>query len=120
MGALAGFFVLVGVNALGYKVMTTIGNKISLINIHRGFCMELASTVTIVIATMIKVPVSTTHCQVGAVVFVSYAALGIKHVKFGMVGRIVASWILTIPLAAGLPLHSRRCSNQPLRHRVPS
>jgi len=97
--ALAGFFVLVGIVSLGYRVMTTIGYRISKINIHRGFCMELASTITIVIATIVKVPVSTTHCQVGAVVFVSYAALGVKHVKFGMVGRIVASWVLTLPIA---------------------
>merc|ERR1711920_813388 len=98
--AIAGFFVLVGVYALGYRVMRTIGNKISAINIHRAFCMELASTITIVIATLCKVPVSTTHCQVGAVVFVSFTALGKEHVKFGMVGRIISSWVLTLPIAA--------------------
>ena len=97
--SIAGLFVMIGVNLLGYKVMQTIGSRISNINMHRGFCMEFASTITIVIATLLKVPVSTTHCQVGAVVFVSLYSMGKTKVSMPLVTKIVASWVITLPFA---------------------
>lgn len=100
--AIAGFCVFLGVNLMGHRVIKTVGSDISLVSMHRGFCMELASTITVVIATIIKVPVSTTHCQVGAVVFVSLAAFGKDKVQFGLLAKIVASWVLTIPAAGAI------------------
>ncbi|XRB18001.1 phosphate transporter [Pseudoscourfieldia marina] len=99
MMAAAGAFVALGVNVLGWKVIRTIGSNLTSINFHRGFCIEFASTFTVVIATFLGMPVSTTHCQVGAVVFVGVAAFGFKHVKWWLFGVIVLTWVLTLPFA---------------------
>mmetsp|Transcript_20924 Transcript_20924/g.34349 ORF Transcript_20924/g.34349 Transcript_20924/m.34349 type:complete len:266 (-) Transcript_20924:220-1017(-) len=95
----AGCCVAIGVNTFGYRVMTTVGKRITIVNFHRGFCMEFASTAAVVIATLLRMPVSTTHCQIGAVVAVGLAAFGWKQVHFGVVGQIVLSWIITLPFA---------------------
>lgn len=62
--AVAGFFVFLGVTTMGYRVIRTIGSELTAINYQRGFCIEFASTLTVVIATILEMPVSTTHCQV--------------------------------------------------------
>lgn len=98
--AVAGGFICLGVIVHGIPVMRTIGSRISVIDMHRAFTMEMASTLTVVIATLLNVPVSTTHCQVGAVLFVSMYALGVRNVSFPMMGRILVSWILTVPVSA--------------------
>ena len=72
------------------------------INFHRGWCVEFASTFTVIIATTINMPVSTTHCQVGGVVAVGLSAFGPKKVKWSLFGRIFATWVLTIPFSGGL------------------
>merc|ERR1712025_1455987 len=58
--AVAGFFVFLGVNTYGYRVIQTVGSSITKINFHRGWCVEFASTFTVIIATAIEMPVSTT------------------------------------------------------------
>mmetsp|Transcript_15503 Transcript_15503/g.29439 ORF Transcript_15503/g.29439 Transcript_15503/m.29439 type:complete len:279 (-) Transcript_15503:276-1112(-) len=95
----AGCCVALGVNTFGYRVMKTVGEKITVINFHKGFCIEFASTAAVVIATLLKFPVSTTHCQIGAVVAVGCASVGYKKVSFGVIGQIVLSWIITLPFA---------------------
>jgi solute carrier family 20 (sodium-dependent phosphate transporter) len=72
------------------------------INFFRGFCIELASAISVVLATVLKMPVSTTHCQVGAVIFVSWSAFGASCVKWKMFGWIALTWVVTLPLSAGL------------------
>jgi solute carrier family 20 (sodium-dependent phosphate transporter) len=54
---------------------------------------------SVVLATILGLPVSTTHCQVGAVVFVGWTAFGRKHVQWSMLGRIALTWVLTLPVA---------------------
>ena len=100
--AVAGFFVFLGVNTFGYRVIKTIGTNIVDINFHRGWCVEFASTFTVIIATTISMPVSTTHCQVGGVVAVGLSAFGPKEVKWSLFGRIFATWVLTLPFSGGL------------------
>ncbi|QDZ21858.1 phosphate transporter [Chloropicon primus] len=100
--AVAGFFVFLGVNTFGYRVIKTIGTNIVDINFHRGWCVEFASTFTVIIATTISMPVSTTHCQVGGVVAVGLSAFGPKQVKWSLFGRIFATWVLTLPFSGGL------------------
>ncbi|KAK1930270.1 Sodium-dependent phosphate transporter 1 [Phytophthora citrophthora] len=95
--AIAGCFVYLGIIFQGAPVMETIGKRIAHMDMHRGFAMELSSTVTVVIATLLKLPVSTTHCEVGSVVFVSLANPGWRKMSFPMVGKIVLSWLLTVP-----------------------
>jgi sodium-dependent phosphate transporter len=100
--AVAGFFVFLGVNTYGYRVIQTIGKSITSINFHRGWCVEFASTFTVIIATTMSMPVSTTHCQVGGVVAVGLSAFGPKKVAWSMFGRIFLTWVLTLPFAGGL------------------
>lgn len=97
-----GLFVCLGVYVLGHRVIRTMGFGLASINFLRGFCIEFASTAAVVVATVIGMPVSTTHCQVGAVVFVGWTAFGRRHVQWGMLGRIAVTWVVTLPLAGGL------------------
>jgi len=97
--AAAGGFVFLGVNTLGYRVIATIGSELTSVNYQRGFCIEFASMLAVVIATIVSMPVSTTHCQVGAVVFVGLLTFGPRQTQWGLLGRIIATWVLTIPLA---------------------
>eukprot|EP00216_Chloropicon_sp_CCMP2111_P001056 CAMPEP_0198235912 /NCGR_PEP_ID=MMETSP1446-20131203/1797_1 /TAXON_ID=1461542 ORGANISM="Unidentified sp, Strain CCMP2111" /NCGR_SAMPLE_ID=MMETSP1446 /ASSEMBLY_ACC=CAM_ASM_001112 /LENGTH=604 /DNA_ID=CAMNT_0043917357 /DNA_START=65 /DNA_END=1879 /DNA_ORIENTATION=- len=100
--AVAGFFVFLGVNTYGYRVIETIGTNITKINFHRGWCVEFASTFTVIIATVLSMPVSTTHCQVGAVVAVGLTSFGPKKVAWSLFGKIFLAWVLTLPFAGGI------------------
>lgn len=61
---MAGVFVALGILMFGHKVITTVGEKLVVIDYHSGFCIELGSCVSVVLATQLGIPVSTTHCQV--------------------------------------------------------
>jgi sodium-dependent phosphate transporter len=100
--AIAGCFVCLGIIFQGEPVMETIGKRIAHMDMHRGFAMELSSTVTVVVATLLKLPVSTTHCQVGSVVFVSLVNPGWRKMSLPMMGKIVLSWLLTVPTAGAV------------------
>jgi solute carrier family 20 (sodium-dependent phosphate transporter) len=97
-----GLFVCLGVYFLGHRVIQTVGFGLADINFLRGFCIEFASTTAVVLATFLGMPVSTTHCQVGAVIFVGWTAFGRRHVKWGMFGWIGLTWVVTLPFSAGL------------------
>ena len=98
--AVGGFFVLLGVWSLGWRVIRTVGSKIATVDFHTAWCIEFGSTLSVLIATIQEQPVSTTHCQIGAVTAVALASLGCKHVQWSMLGKILVSWILTIPTSA--------------------
>lgn len=98
---LGGGGIVVGLVTLGYKVMRTIGEKITELTPSRGFCAELAAAGTVVIASRLGLPVSTTHVIVGAVMGVGLAR-GIAAIDLRVVGKVVASWIITLPLGAGM------------------
>jgi len=98
--AVAGFCVFLGVTTLGWKVIMTIGFSLTQINFMRGYCVEFASTVTVVIFTVLNIPVSTTHCQVGAICAAGMVSFGAGSVKWGLFGRIALTWIITLPFAA--------------------
>ena len=91
---------MAGIVTVGYKVIQTVGEDITVIDYHRGWCIEFASTATVVIATLLQLPVSTTHCQIGAVTAVGMAAFGTGSVDFKLLCKIVMSWVLTLPFAA--------------------
>ena len=97
--AVAGTFVFIGMNAMGGRVIRTVGAKITKINFHTGFCIEFASMLTVIIASVLELPVSSTHCQVGAVVFVGMLRNGPSNVEWPLFSKIAASWILTLPVA---------------------
>ena len=94
-----GVGIVVGLATLGWKVMATIGEKITHLTPSRGFAAELAASSTIVIASATGLPVSTTHTLVGAVLGVGMAR-GIGAIDLKVVGKIFLSWIVTIPAGA--------------------
>jgi PiT family inorganic phosphate transporter len=101
MLALGGFGIIVGLATWGYRVMETIGTKITELTPSRGFAAELAAATTIVLATRMGIPVSTTHILVGSVLGVGLAR-GIGALDLRVVGTIVISWVATLPIAAML------------------
>ena len=94
-----GVGIVIGLSTLGWKVMATIGEKITHLTPSRGFAAELAASTTIVIASGTGLPVSTTHTLVGAVLGVGMAR-GIGAIDLRVVGKIFLSWIVTIPAGA--------------------
>jgi len=67
-----------------------------------GYCIESASTLTVVLATLVGLPVSSTHCQVGAVVFLGVARFGTRGTDWRIFGKIGVSWLTTLPLSMGV------------------
>ncbi|MDP6639801.1 MAG: DUF47 family protein [Candidatus Poseidoniaceae archaeon] len=93
--------IAIGVMTWGWRVMETIGTKITDITPTRGFAAEFGAATTILLFSMpfLAVPVSTTHTLVGAVVGVGLAG-GAKAVDFRVFGKIAASWVASVPAAA--------------------
>ncbi len=83
----------------GWRIVKTMGTKITKLQPFGGFCAETSGALTLLGATLFGIPVSTTHTITGAIVGVG-ATRRLSAVKWGVAGRIVWAWILTIPLAA--------------------
>jgi PiT family inorganic phosphate transporter len=83
----------------GWRIVKTMGSKITKLQPFGGFCAETSGALTLVGATLSGIPVSTTHTIAGAIVGVG-ATRRLSAVKWGVAGRIVWAWVLTIPLAA--------------------
>ncbi|MBU1568348.1 MAG: inorganic phosphate transporter [Proteobacteria bacterium] len=96
---LGGFGIVLGLITLGYKVMQTIGKRITELTPSRGFCAELAAAITVVVASRTGLPVSTTHILVGAVLGVGLAR-GVGAIDLRVVLNIVISWLVTLPAGA--------------------
>jgi PiT family inorganic phosphate transporter len=93
---LGGTGIVIGLATLGYRVMSTIGTKITQLTPTRGFSAELAAAATVVLASRTGLPVSTTHILVGAVIGVGLAR-GVGAIDLRVVGKIVVSWVVTLP-----------------------
>ncbi len=85
----------------GWRIVKTMGTKITKLQPVGGFCAETAGAITIVGATLGGIPVSTTHTITGAIMGVG-ATRRLSAVKWGVAGRIVWAWVLTIPIAAAV------------------
>ena len=96
---LGGVGIALGIALLGHKVMGTVGDRITQLNNTRGFAVDFGAASTVLVASNMGLPVSTTHATVGAVVGVGLAR-GFSAVDFGVLGRIVIYWLLTVPIAA--------------------
>jgi PiT family inorganic phosphate transporter len=83
----------------GWRIVKTMGTKITKLQPFGGFCAETAGAITLLGATFAGIPVSTTHTITGAIVGVG-ASKRLSAVKWGVAGRIVWAWVLTIPIAA--------------------
>ncbi len=98
---LGGAGIVTGLITLGYRVMRTIGKKITELTPTRGFCAELAAASTVVLASRTGLPVSTTHILVGAVMGVGLAR-GVGALDMQVIRNIILSWIVTLPVGAVL------------------
>ncbi|MCU1718066.1 inorganic phosphate transporter [Pseudomonas sp. 5P_3.1_Bac2] len=100
LGALG---IVVGLATYGYKVIATIGKQITELTPSRGFAAELAAATTVVSASGLGLPVSTTHTLVGAILGVGLAR-GIGALNLSVIGKIFMSWVVTLPVGALLSM----------------
>jgi len=98
----AGIFVAVGIVLFGHRVIRTIGTDLTLIDFHRAFWIEFGSTIAVICGTMLEMPVSTTHCQIGAVIAVGMCSVGYKQVDWMLLSKIFSAWVLTLPVSGGI------------------
>ena len=100
---LGGVGIMLGLATYGFKVMGTIGRKITELTPSRGFAAELGAAATVVLASATGLPISTTHTLVGAVLGVGLAR-GIAALNIRVIGTIFMSWLVTLPAGAGLAI----------------
>lgn len=101
--AFGGVGIVIGLGTWGWRVIETIGKKITELTPTRGFCAEFGAATTILIASKMGLPISTTHCLVGAVLGIGLAR-GMRAINLGMIKEIILSWVITIPASAGMSI----------------
>ncbi|KAL8406534.1 hypothetical protein RB596_005122 [Gaeumannomyces avenae] len=95
-----GVGIALGIWTYGYNIMRNLGNRLTLHSPARGFSMELGAAVAIILATRLKLPVSTTQCITGATVGVGLCSGTWRTINWRMVAWIYMGWIITLPVAA--------------------
>jgi PiT family inorganic phosphate transporter len=95
--------IVIGLATYGWRVITTVGRKITELTPSRGFAAELGAASTVVIASATGLPISTTHTLVGAILGVGFAR-GIGALNLRTIGSIFMSWLITLPAGAGLAI----------------
>ena len=101
--ALGGIGIIVGLATWGWRVIETVGKRITDLTPSRGFSAEFSAAITIVLASKLGIPISTTHTLVGAVLGVGMAR-GLEALNLRTVRDIVISWVVTIPVGAVLTI----------------
>jgi phosphate/sulfate permease len=96
---LGGGGIVIGLATLGYRVIATIGKQITEMTPTRGFSAEFGAATTVLIASRMGLPVSTTHTLVGGVIGVGFAH-GMGALNMRVIRNIVNSWLATVPAAA--------------------
>lgn len=100
---LGGLGIIIGLATWGYKVIETIGKKITEMTPSRGFSAEFGAATTVLVCSKMGLPISTTHTLVGAVIGIGMAR-GLASLNFKVVGHIALSWIITLPVAGVLSI----------------
>jgi len=100
---LGGVGIVLGLATYGFKVIATVGKKITELTPSRGFAAELGAAGTVVLASGTGLPISTTHTLVGAILGVGLAR-GIGALNLRVIGTIAMSWVITLPAGAGLAI----------------
>jgi PiT family inorganic phosphate transporter len=95
--------IAVGLLTYGYRVMETIGTKITEMTPTRGFAAEFGAASTILVGSKFGIPLSTTHTVVGAVIGVGFAR-GMNALNLRIIWQILQSWVYTIPFTAILSM----------------
>jgi len=96
---LGGFGMAIGCLTWGYKVMKTMGNRITKLTNTRGFAVDFGGATTVLIASKLGLPISTSHTAVGAIIGVGLAR-GLEAIDLKVIKKIIISWLLTLPVAA--------------------
>ncbi|MBW6470211.1 MAG: inorganic phosphate transporter [Methanosarcinaceae archaeon] len=94
-----GVGMVVGLATWGYRVIETIGTKITELTPTRGFAAQFATATVVIMHSYSSLPISTTHTLVGSVIGVGLAG-GLAAVDLSVIGKIISSWIITVPVAA--------------------
>lgn len=100
---LGGIGIVVGLATYGYRVMQTVGLRITQLTPSRGIAADVAAMTTVLVCSRLKLPVSTTHTLVGAILGVGLAR-GLASVDRRVTQHIFGSWLITVPAAAGLAM----------------
>ena len=100
---LGGTGIVLGLATFGYRVMRTVGTRITQITPSRGVAAATAATITVLVCTRMKLPVSTTHTLVGAILGIGLAR-GLAAVNRNVTRNIFGSWFITVPAAAILAM----------------
>jgi PiT family inorganic phosphate transporter len=98
--ALGGLGIGIGCMTWGRRVMRTVGGRITSLTNTRGFSVDFGAATTVLIASKLGMPISTSHTVVGAVIGVGLAR-GLEAVDLSVIKKIIVSWLLTLPVAAG-------------------
>jgi len=100
---LGGAGLVIGISIWGYRVMETIGKKITEIMPTRGFVAEFSAATVVLICSRLGMPISTTHASVGAVIGIGMAR-GVGALNLRVIRNIIFSWLFTLPIAVGLTM----------------
>jgi sodium-dependent phosphate transporter len=95
----AGFLLGLGFWVFGYHIIRSLGNKITQLSPTRGFSMELGAAITVLLASRLGLPVSTTQCLTGATVGVALMNFDVGAVNWRQIGFIFSGWLMTLPVA---------------------
>lgn len=85
----------------GWRIVKTMGQKVAKLKPIDGFCAELGASIMLIVSTMFGIPVSTTHTITGSIMGIG-AIKRLSAVRWGVAGRIVWAWILTVPCSAAI------------------
>ncbi len=83
----------------GYHIMRNLGNRITKHSPTRGYSMELGAAITVLLATQLSLPVSTTQCITGAIIGVAVMNRDLRSINWRQLGKIFIGWVLTVPCA---------------------
>lgn len=97
--AVGGVMLGVGFLTYGYHMMRALGNKITIMTPSRGFAMEMGAAITVLMASRLALPVSTTQCITGSIIGVAALNFDLRSLNWRQIGWIVFGWILTLPCA---------------------
>jgi len=100
---MGGALIATGIATWGWRVIQTVGTEITQLTPTRGFSAEFACAATVLLASRLGLPISTTHCLVGAVLGIGLAR-GVQSLNWRVARSIVVSWIVTLPVAGVLAI----------------
>ena len=97
-----GVGISIGLWVWGRKVIRTVGNDLTKIVPSTGFTIEIGAAVTVLLASKLGLPISTTHCKVGSIIFVGQYQGSKESVNWKLFNSVMLAWVFTIPISATL------------------